>query len=292
MTDSLENIITDTEVTRMTEKRRKYKGVLYTTDHHYPYMNQGMKKVEKQILRDEQPWMHVMGGDWIDGSGLSSFDPNPQYINQTQDEIDGFVEYLAELHEASPDTKRIMIYGNHDEGRKERAAKEANPFGLASLRVLKFKHIFEHTAEEKGLDIGELEFHMEYELGPRNRGVMFFHGDKRLGGEYQRHMSNGTKTGTRRNVVEVPYNGVGIVYGHGHRQQVGVHHARDTQAHMVGWMGDDSKLAYTPHSRYENGLMWIDYSPNSRPDPIFHMNNIKVQPNGEFVLNGKIYQAR
>lgn len=290
MATSLENIISDTEINRMTQKREKYKGILYDTDHHYPYMDKGMAKVEKQILEEEKPWMHIMGGDWIDGAGLSGFDPSPDYIMKTQDEIDGFVEHLGELYQASPDTKRVLIYGNHDEARKQLAAKERNAFGLSTLRVLNFKNIFKEAAEYKGVEIGDIEFAMEYEVGPKGKGILFVHGDKRLGGR-QAALKGGV-TGIRRNTSEFPYQGRAVVIGHGHRMQTGVHPWVDTEFHMVGWMGDNDKVGYPPHTRYQNGLMWIDYSPNSRPDPIFHINNIKVQPNREFVLNGKTYQAK
>lgn len=285
----LDNLVQD-EFERIAMTKKKYKGILYTTDHHFPYMDAGMAKMEKEILSEEKPWMHILGGDWIDGAGMSGFKPNPDYIAKTQDEIDGFVSYLAELHEASPNTKRVLLYGNHDEARKNLAASERNSFGLNTLRVLHFKNIFKESAEYQGVDIGDIELTMEYEVGPKENGVLFVHGDSRLGGR-QRALKGGV-TGVRRNVTEFPYGGRAVVIGHGHRKQVGVHAWIDREFHMVGWMGDNEQVGYSPHSRYQNGLMWIDYSPNSRPNPIFHINNIAVPENREIVLNGKVYKAK
>jgi len=267
---------------RIMAKESKYDKVLYTTDHHYPYHSEEMKKVELDILREEKPKYHILGGDWIDASGLSSFLPKAGYIDETQNEVDGFVQYLSEMHVASPDTKRIMIYGNHDWARLQRAKAES-PFGLAGLRVLNFETLFKEAATFYNVEIGDLDFTKEWFLG---KGMKFIHGDNRMD-----PMIKGGVTGMRRTVSEYPGD-YHIMMGHGHRKQVGVHAFRKRQVHMFGAMMDVNKVGYTTHSQYENGLGLVHYSPNSRPNPIYHIENMKKEENGDVLLNGKLYNGR
>lgn len=289
MTKTLDSIVNQAFKRTMTAKK-KYEEILYTTDHHYPFVSDEMKKIEKNILEEEQPKYHVLGGDWIDASGLSSFDPKADYIRQTQDEIDGFVHYLADLHEASPKTKRILIYGNHDYSRLERAKAES-PFGVATLRVLNFQTLFKEAAKHYEREIGDVEFHKEYIIGGKDNGILFLHGDKRIGGQYQRFLRGGV-TGARRNVVEVPFKGQAIIMGHRHRRWIGSHPGWDREVHVVPAMMNTEEVCYEPHSNYENGLAWIKYSPNSRPKPVFHIENKKMQGNGDLIINGKVYNGR
>lgn len=262
--------------------RNKYEQVLYTTDHHYPYVSGEMRKIELAVLREEKPKYHVLGGDWIDASGLSSFLPKAKYIDETQNEIDGFALYLAELHKASPETKRIMIYGNHDWARLERAKGES-PFGLAGLRVLTYEKLFKEAAEYHGVEIGDLTFTKEWMLGG---GIKFVHGDNRM----DRRLKGGV-TGVRRTVSEYPGD-YHIVMGHGHRQQLGRHPWSGREVHMVGAMMNTEEVHYEPFSQYENGLAIIQYSPNSRPKPIYHIHNLRKADNGDIIINGKVYNAR
>ena len=283
MATSLEQILNKSQ-TRATMKptQDKYEQIFYSTDHHYPHTSREMAKVELSVLAEEKPKYHVLGGDWIDASGLSSFEPNAKYIDETQNEIDGFVHYLARLHEASPETKRIMIYGNHDWARLERAKAES-PFGLAGMRVLNFETLFKEAAKHYELDIGELEFTKEWMLG---RGLKFVHGDNRMDKKLK-----GGVTGIRRTVTEYPGD-YHLIIGHGHRRQMGVHPWRKREVHMVGAMMDCDDVGYDTFSQYENGVAMIHYSPNSRPDPIYHIENAKKQDNGDVVLNGKVFNGR
>jgi hypothetical protein len=278
---SLEKIIIKNERKKVMEDN-KYTGVLFTTDHHYPYESKEMKKIELQILKEESPSYHVLGGDWIDASGLSSFTPNAEYIRKTQDEIDGFVYRLAEMHEASPDTKRIMLFGNHDLARLERAKAET-PFGLAGLRLLNFKNLFYEAAQAYGLEIGEIDFVKEWMLGP---GLKFIHGDPRMDKKLK-----GGVTGIRRTVSEYPGE-FHLMMGHGHRKQYGRHPFKEREVHMVAGMLDVNQVSYETFSDYENGLAWINYSPNSRPKPIYDIQSQRLLPNGELILNGKVFSGR
>lgn len=271
------------EIKKVTTTRpSKYVEALYTTDHHYPFESPEMRRVELAILSEEKPKYHVLGGDWIDASGLSSFQPKADYIRKTQDEIDGFTQRLAEMHAVSPNTKRILIYGNHDLARLERA-KEETPFGLAGVRALTFPALFKESAEHQGLELGDVEFHKEWYLGP---GLKFVHGDSRMDPRLK-----GGVTGIRRTVSEYPGD-YHLIIGHGHRKQLGRHPWMDREVHMVGAMMDVDQVCYTTHSQYENGLAWIKYSPNSRPNPVYIIENKKLADNGDVVINGAVYNGR
>lgn len=279
---SIDGLVTQQEIERMAATKQKYETVLFTTDHHYPYMDKEMRKVELQILSERKPKYHVLGGDWIDASGMSTFLPKAGYIDETQNEIDGFVLYLSEMYKASPKTKRVMIYGNHDQARLDRAKAET-PFGLAGLRVLSYEKLFKEAAQYHGVEIGDITFTKEWFLGP---GMKFIHGDGRM----DKRLKGGV-TGVRRTVSEYPGD-YHIIMGHGHRMQVGRHPWMDRQVHMVGAMMDVNQVGYEPHSQYENGMALIQYSPNSRPNPVYHIQNSVKAPNGDVVFGDAVYNGR
>jgi hypothetical protein len=258
-----------------------YDAALVTTDEHIPYMNPVMERIAIGYLERRKPEKHILLGDLFDNPGMSSFDPDPNHNRDTQTEIDWAVQYLNRLHAASPDTKRVLLFGNHDWGRLERT-RSATPYGLKNLRNLELSSLIRESSQHQGLPIGDVEFLKEYILAGQ---VLFVHGDPRLDARIK-----GGVTGLRRTAEEHPWNGE-IVIGHGHQAKESRSRFRNRSAYMVGAMLDPKEVHYNAHSQYENGLMVVHYKPNVRPRPEVHIANYRLS-NGKIVIDGVVFDGR
>lgn len=258
-----------------------YKNVLVTTDQHIPYMHPAMERIERQYLERVNPDKHVILGDLFDNPGMSSFNPDPAENREAQVEIDWAVQYLNRLYEASPDTKRVVLFGNHDYARLERT-KSVMPYAFKSLRSLELAELIRESSRHQDLPIGDVEFTKDYVLGNQ---VYFTHGDPRMDARIK-----GGVTGLRRTAEEHPWNGE-IVYGHGHQVKEARSRFRNRSAYMVGAMLDPKQVHYNAYSQYENGLMVIHYKPNMRPKPEVHIQNHRMV-NDKMVIDGVVYDGK
>lgn len=273
----------------MTQRKDGYETALVLTDEHIPFINEEMVKIAEQYLRTEKPKYRIHLGDLIDNPGMSNFDPDPNYKRNTQDEIDEAVRYLHRLHMASPETKSVLLPGNHDVMRISRQ-KSFNATGMGSLRALDYQHLIRESAEAQGLEIGDIEIvgkavRGTYTIGGQN-GMMFVHGDSRMDARVRSGV-----TGLRNTAETHPFRGH-IVMGHGHQVKEARARHHDRSVWMVGAMMDTNALEYNHQSHYENGLMVVHFNPQVRPRPVFHVQNLRMQPNGSMIIDGQEYRGR
>lgn len=273
--------LTEHEISAM-KKAKKYVTALALYDEHIPYLSEEMVRVAEQYLQDEKPKYRIHGGDIFDNPGMSVFDPDPNHKRDTQDEIDETVRYLHRLYQASPKTEVVILAGNHDVARLERL-KRTTPFALKNLRALDYPHLIMESAAHQDLDIGNPIFAYEWELGP---GMLFTHGDPRMDPRIK-----GGVTGPRRTAETHPYQGH-VVMGHKHKAQIATGPWGDRKVVQVAAMIDLNHKAYMHHSDYENGMLVVKYNPNVRPKPVYHIQNAVAAPNGDILLDGKMYNGR
>lgn len=272
---ALETIVNN----NMKSMRQSYQTALVLTDEHIPYASSEMISIAEQYLRDTKPQVRIHLGDIIDNPGMSEFDPDPNHRRDSQEEIDEAVQYLHKLHAASPDTKVVLIPGNHDVGRLERL-KSTKGMGLKNLRSLDFFKLIKESAGYQGLEIGEVQFVPEYELGP---GMVFVHGDGRMTPQIL-----GGVNGPKRTADSSSFSGKHVVHGHSHQVRTETSKWGDRFVHQVGAMMDLKHKAYTHFSQYQNGMAVIHYQPQARPKPLYHVQNVLVQ-GGVGVIDGKEY---
>lgn len=264
----------------MKQMRNSYETAVVLADEHIPFMKQEVANIAKKYIADTQPEYRIHLGDLFDNPGCSDFDKDPHYKRDTQEEIDEVVQYLSDLHKLSPKTKTIILAGNHDQGRINRA-KSANALGLGSLRSLDMHKLIKESAAEQGLEIGKVEFRNDYILGPKRGGMYFTHGDPR--------MNKGVQSSAQLTATRHPHEGH-IVIGHKHRAEEARDKFRARSCYVVAALLDPEKVQYVPHTQYENGMMVIHFD-DSPKDPVFHVNNLVLQPDNTMVIDGKLYQG-
>ena len=256
-----------------------YETCVFITDEHIPYVNEEMVGIVEQYLLDNKPKYRVHGGDLFDNPGMSDFDPDPNHRRDTQEEIDEVVQYLGRLHRASPDTKTVVLFGNHDYARLERKKSQV-PYGMKNLRALKLPALIQESAREQEVEIGDVQFAKEWTLA---NSVTFFHGDPRM-----EHRMKGGVTGPRRTAEMFPGDNH-LVMGHRHRMMVARDQWLDREVHQVAALLDPNFVHYNTHSKYENGFLVIHYRPQVRPKPEMHFQNVLLR-NGGVMLDGKVYK--
>lgn len=265
----------------MKTTRPSYQTALVVTDEHIPYVSEPVVRIAEQYLKDTKPEYRIHLGDIIDNPGMSEFDPDPNHRRDSQEEIDLAVQYLNRLHKASPQTKVVLIPGNHDVGRLERL-KSTKGMGLKNLRSLDFYRLIKESSEHQGLPIGELKFVNEFELGP---GMVFVHGDGRMTPQIL-----GGINGPKRTADSSGYAGKHVVHGHAHQVRTETSKWGDRFVYQVGAAMDLSHKSYTHFSQYQNGLAVVHYNPQVRPKPLYHVQNVLIQ-GGVGILDGKEYRG-
>ncbi len=256
-----------------------YDTAVFFTDEHIPYINEDMVSIVEQYLSDAKPKYRVHGGDLFDNPGMSNFDADANHKRDTQEEIDMSVKYLNQLHLASPDTKTVIIYGNHDYGRLERS-KRIKAYGYQNLRTLDLEHMIRESSEHQNLEIGDVKFVKKWTLA---KSVVFFHGDPNM----EPQMKGGL-AGPRRTAELYPGE-EHLILGHKHRKYVGRDQWKDREVHHVAGMLDVKHQSYPHMAQYENGFAVIHYNSNVRPKPEVHIQNIIVR-NKTACVDGKIYK--
>ena len=267
----------------MAKTRKKYTTAVFLTDEHIPYVAPAMVKVAEDYLRDEKPRYRIHGGDLFDNPGMSIFDPDPNHKRDTQEEIDETVQYLHRLYKASPGTEVVILAGNHDVARLERL-KSTRGMGLKNLRNLDYPSLINESAAHQGLDIGRPIFAADYELC--GGYLHFTHGDPRMDPRIK-----GGVTGPRRTAETHPAKG-SIIYGHLHKAQIATGPWGRRKVVVAPAMMDLNHKSYMHHKDYENGFTVIKYSPNVRPEPSIHIQNVVASKDGDMIIDGKVYNGR
>ena len=95
-------------------------------DHHAPLHDKTLHKLFCARLRDTQPDLGVMLGDTMDFSTVSRFREKEGFAHGVSECIQAAFDIIRDYREASPDTRWILLKGNHD-SRLEFAILDNNP---------------------------------------------------------------------------------------------------------------------------------------------------------------------
>jgi predicted phosphodiesterase len=83
-------------------------------DTHFPHADPSVLAIVRAIAEDLQPDFLVHMGDLLDCYGISSYDKDPHRKETLQDEIDQAREHLAVMRLASPNSRFVLLEGNHE----------------------------------------------------------------------------------------------------------------------------------------------------------------------------------
>lgn len=111
--------VTRVESVKLPRKERKEKlsGLPKTdiiADLQWPYIDREALDVTCQILRDRKPDTLIIGGDMLDLSAWSKYEQMPEWATVTQQSIIEIHQFLAKLRKMLPETRIIVVEGNHE----------------------------------------------------------------------------------------------------------------------------------------------------------------------------------
>lgn len=89
--------------------------VLEWSDSHFPFHDPQVLSIVQAIAEDMQPDFLIHKGDLLDARELSRFDKDPNRKESLQDEIDQAREHLATMRLAAPNSRFILLEGNHED---------------------------------------------------------------------------------------------------------------------------------------------------------------------------------
>lgn len=100
---------------RVTKAKGPSRLVALFGDHHCPHHDHDLHAAVCQWLRDHQPDEWVVLGDLLDLDAVSRHRHNPQWSATTQECVDAGYAVLRGYVAASPNSRRRMIRGNHED---------------------------------------------------------------------------------------------------------------------------------------------------------------------------------
>jgi predicted phosphodiesterase len=85
------------------------------SDTHFPFHDPAYINVILQVLADYNPHLVVHHGDIVDCYKISKYEQNPRHRPDMQDEIRMAAEFLGQISAVTPNAKRKLIKGNHED---------------------------------------------------------------------------------------------------------------------------------------------------------------------------------
>lgn len=89
--------------------------MIIISDIHVPFQNKAAVKLTFDFIKEVKPKYVAINGDAIDFYAISRYSRNPHRRLQLQDEINEFHHFLDELEDASPNSEKIFVEGNHEQ---------------------------------------------------------------------------------------------------------------------------------------------------------------------------------
>lgn len=162
------------------------------SDIHFPYHDSKALEAVYKFLEQTLVDTIILNGDILDFYDVSSFDKDPNRVNSLQKEINLAQKFFKKLRNLSPDSKIVLVKGNHC-SRLERYLKKHPE--LYSLDALKLPNLL-------GLD----KYNIEYkDKGFKLGSLKIIHGDMvrkfsayTARGELEKHDSSGISSHTHR----------------------------------------------------------------------------------------------
>lgn len=258
-------------------KARKTITALEWGDSHFPFHDPEVLAIVQAIAEDTQPDFLVHKGDLLDCRLLSRFDKDPARKENQQDEIDQARAHLATMRLASPNSRFILLEGNHEDRLRRTLWNLEGPAAiLASLRVVQKAMTWPVLL---GLDELRVEFVPYNEQTSKSVLPKFI----------TKHGSLVRKAaGATASAEQAKYNKSGSS-GHTHRLGV-VWHRDSNGAHMWAETACTCDLSpdYCVDPDWQNGCLFLTFDSETgavAPEPVFIHNGLGV-------FRGKTYGKR
>lgn len=175
-----------------------------------PFHDEAAINISHQIVAIEQPHQRIIPGDFIDFATLSRFEQEEAFRGCMQRSLDYGNELLAIDRELSPNSKIVLIEGNHDR-RMQRFATENAP-DVMHVRKANSGDKWPALSVPNLLGLEELgvEYIDAYPAGMWwiNDNLRAIHGDK----------VNSKGSTAQRYADQTPH--VSTLFGHTHRQEI------------------------------------------------------------------------
>lgn len=249
-------------------KARKTITALEWGDSHFPFHDADVLAIVQAIAEDTQPDFLVHKGDLLDCRLLSRFDKDPDRKENQQQEIDQAREHLATMRLASPQSRFILLEGNHEDRLRRTLWNLEGPAAvLASLRVAQKAMTWPVLL---GLDELRIEFIPYGEQSKRDILPKFI----------TKHGSLVRKSaGATASAEQAKYNKSGSS-GHTHRLGV-VWHRDSNGAHMWAETACTCDLSpdYCVDPDWQNGCLFLTFDSETgavAPEPVFISNGLGV----------------
>jgi len=199
---------------------RAFKKVLFIPDVHVPYNDPCAWKLLIKSIKQFQPDILVILGDFADCFSVSKHDKSPARKTLLHKEVDSVRDHLEQL-EGLEIKRKIYVAGNH-EHRLERYITQKAPelFGLVDIPAL-------FQLPQNGWEYVEYKNHVCI-------------GDLAVSHDYGSAGQTAHRTAAQRL-------GVPVVIGHTHRSASITRkgfHGKHRQSAMFGWLGDVSEVDY------------------------------------------------
>ena len=144
------------------------KTLAIINDTHNPYQDQKALDLVEGLLKEIQPDYLIYNGDVNDFYQISEFDKDPKRAGNLQDDIKSTQEMFQRHQELLPNTKKILLAGNHED--RLRRFLWSKAAAVSSLECLELPQLY--NLEKYGIRF------VPYEEGLLvNKTFLIIHGD-------------------------------------------------------------------------------------------------------------------
>jgi hypothetical protein len=262
--------------TPIVPRRQKLITALLWGDTHFPHQDDPTIAVIFSILKRLQPTVMVHMGDICDAYWISRFDKDPNRKDTLQDEIDMARQHLAQARKLSPNSRFVLLEGNHED-RLRRALWNMEGPAAQLAKLTAFKKALTWPAL-LGLDAMHIEFipyaeQTKHMLLPRflvkHGTVVRANSCYTANGEFSKYGKSGAS---------------------GHTHRLGAFYRKDLNGSHV-WVETGCTCSldaeYTQDPNWQNGCVVLTFEPAT--------GAVQVEPvyiaNGMTVFRGEVYHA-
>lgn len=119
---------------------KTYEKSLFISDIHIPFQDENALRIVKNFASSFEPDNVFLIGDLLDFYSISTFDKNPERVNELQNDIDVGFEVLSELREILPESRIVYLEGNHENRLTRYLWKHPE---IANLRALNIENLLQ-----------------------------------------------------------------------------------------------------------------------------------------------------
>ena len=129
-----------TETFCKVQDKHNYEKSLFLSDLHIPFEDNNAIKIVKNFASCFKPEYIFLAGDIIDFYTISTFDKDPERINNLQSDIDKTYQFLLELRSILPKSEIVYLEGNHENRLTRYLWKHPE---IANLRALTIENLLQ-----------------------------------------------------------------------------------------------------------------------------------------------------